>query len=524
MRGIFARRARLPRTAVLASILLALPGCRPAEREQPAQTEPAATSAAAPAATPAPAAKCGLIEGKTCAPVQAASFSSTIPPDICNPQQVGWTPNQQGFDVLSWQTFIALAWPADLAKGRGVADTSKRPGAVDAGGNPLPVVWDTYKPTWEVFRPDDPKWTLTDADWNKWGPPPPGCPSAPAGTPVILMKAKSPPQLARLAERLAQGKVGNEVNEAVGGPLVDQAGHLVRYLIHMNETEFDQIVEGNYYKPGTSTQGLVWYDNATDTQFKIGVIEVKSAWKELSDAEWNGHTYYQRQVLIYDAADPARQQPASCRLQKMGLVGLHIIHKTASAPKWFWATFEHAGNVPPASGGTGPYSFNNPACQPAVTPQQCAAAAKNLPNPDPAVACCPNLQRYQPIGPPPDAPLNMPRGPVQVTRVEPLSGASGCNAAYGQALQGTFWRNYFLVSTQWVDKNNEVQPPVDVVTPATLRNTALETYKVDWNPSHQQVSTSSCIGCHTHGVDFSFVFTADQVAAHAAAAAKAGHP
>jgi cytochrome c len=29
----------------------------------------------------------------------------------------------------------------------------------------------------------------------------------------------------------------------------------------------------------------------------------------------------------------------------MGLVGLHIVQKTPSAPQWIWATFEHTGNV-----------------------------------------------------------------------------------------------------------------------------------------------------------------------------------
>jgi hypothetical protein len=50
----------------------------------------------------------------------------------------------------------------------------------------------------------------------------------------------------------------------------------------------------------------------------------------------------------------------------------------------------------------------------------------------------------------------------------------------------------------------------------------LETYLVDRNSSIQQVSTSSCIGCHQGGVDFSYVFTTDQVAAHAAAQAGTG--
>jgi hypothetical protein len=508
--------------AIGVAALLAGMGCRPSEpkEQQAAASAPAATSA--PATQPPPS-SCGLIGLSRCAPVQKSDLSPTVPADICNPNQFGWTPNQAGFNQLSWQSFVALSWPADLRQGRGVADKSKAFGAVDASGNPLPAVWDTYKQDYEIFRPDDPSWTLTDADWNKWGPAPPGCPSAPAGTPVLRMTAKAPPALARAVTSAAKanGLLGDDVNEAFTGPLVDQAGNLVRYQIHVNQTEFDQIVDGNYYKPGAPTNKLVFYDNTTDTKYGIGVTEVKAAWKVLSDAEWNGHTYYQRQVLVYDEADPQRHTPTSCKLQRMGLVGLHIAHKTSfSDPDWVWATFEHVANVPPADApGKGPFSFNNPSCQPAVTPTQCATAAKAGPNPSPQYQCCPNLQRYKAIGPPPGDPYNMQRGPTQATRIEPLTGATGCNAAYQAALRGTVWENYFLVDTQWLDKNGEggVQKPV--ITPKNLRNTTLETYLAQWT-NNQQVSTSSCIGCHSGGVDFSYIFPSTTVNA----ARLAAHP
>jgi hypothetical protein len=90
-----------------------------------------------------------------------------------------------------------------------------------------------------------------------------------------------------------------------------------------------------------------------------------------------------------------------------------------------------------------------------VTPAQCAAAAKAGPNPDPRFQCCPNLQRWKAIGPPPDDPYNLPRTPNQAMRLDPLTGASGCDAAYQAALQGTVWQNYFLVNTQWLNKGGE---------------------------------------------------------------------
>ena len=53
----------------------------------------------------------------------------------------------------------------------------------------------------------------------------------------------------------------------------------------------------------------------------------------------------------------------TCKLQKMGLVGLHIVQKTPIRPQWVWSSFEHIDNVPEP--GTTPsigrrFSFNDP--------------------------------------------------------------------------------------------------------------------------------------------------------------------
>lgn len=511
----------LLRTTVLAIALLA--ACR-AHEEAGTTSTPAASPAPATSAAASGGTVCGLVDGKTCAPVTPASFTSTVPPDICNPNLQGWTPNQGGFDQLSWSTLVALSWPADLSKGRGVPDNSKQPGAVGPDGNPLPAVWDTWKASGEVINYGDPTWTVTTADWNKPPVPPAGCPSAPAGTPVMQMTSKALPG----TDLVLKGKLPASVNQAFSGPLVDQASNLVRYQIRMNQSEFNQIVEGNYYKPGADLSKLIFWDNTTDSEFHLGAMEVKSAWRVLSDEEWSRHRYYQRLVLAYDEADPVRHIPASCTLQKMGLVGLHVTHKTASAPDWFWATFEHVDNVPEVSGGgKGPFPFNNPSCTPAVTPAQCAAVT--APNSDPSLQCCPNLQRYQAIGPPPDDPYNLKRGPIQVTRLSPVAG-SGCNAAYDTALQGTFWQNYVLVSTQWLNQHAEAPPFTPTVTPALLRNTVIETYQTQWSKASPpvQTETSSCIGCHQAGTDFSYIFLAAQgnAALKRSASTKAGvkHP
>ena len=40
----------------------------------------------------------------------------------------------------------------------------------------------------------------------------------------------------------------------------------------------------------------------------------------------------------------------------MGLVGLHIIIRTNSAPQWVWSTFEHVANAPDAPAPPPPFA------------------------------------------------------------------------------------------------------------------------------------------------------------------------
>jgi hypothetical protein len=437
-----------------------------------------------------------------CAPDQ--TLSPTMPVDVCNPVGAGWVPSQGSFDHLAWQTFVALNWPADLSKGRGEPDDTKSIGAVDGEGNPLPVVWETYKQVYEVFQYDDPEWTVSVDDWNNQEELPPECPQEP-GTKVVQHPSKARPET-------VVDDLGDEVNEAFHGPLVDQNGNLVRYEIRLNRAEFNQIVEGDYYKVGADTTGLIFIDSETDPAGE-GAIEVKAAWKVLTDEEWDSGRFYGREIYVYN--DAINDTPASCTLTRMGLVGLHIIRKTSRAPDWFWGTWEHVDNVPDPGVGAEEgksYSFYNADCEPLVTPAICAAGDVTMDPSNPDYQCCPNLQRYPSIGEGGDS-YDRERGPIQVTRLEALTGANDCNAAYAKALEGTVWENYVMVSTQWT-MMQDGPPFMKTITPTYLRNTTLETYMVSYegDPPVQQ-NTSSCIGCHSGGVDNSYIFVAAQNAA-----------
>ena len=100
---------------------------------------------------------------------------------------------------------------------------------------------------------------------------------------------------------------------------------------------------------------------------------VKAAWKIL-DGNDDFNRFHRVSAYVFDAAGGAfGQEPTvveSCRVETLGLVGFHIVHRTESAPQWVWSTFEHVDNAPwyyDFASGTpaGTYSFFEPASCPA---------------------------------------------------------------------------------------------------------------------------------------------------------------
>lgn len=169
--------------------------------------------------------------------------------------------------------------------------------------------------------------------------------------------------------------------------------------------------------------------------------------------------------------------PESCNAQKVGLVGLHIVHKTEGAPQWVWSTFEHVRNVPekttPMNERKGPYLFYD-------------AQASNRPvNEPPAQPWDPSKKAI----------------PSQIVREIPVTAATQqLNAQWQGALKGTVWANYHLISTQWpTDPADDCQVPsptnpLGTPAPNFLANATLETYNQGTTPQ----ASSSCMECHNN--------------------------
>lgn len=409
-------------------------------------------------------------------------------------------PTQGNLDLYSWLTFVALNWPASTT-----TCTANVNQSILSGQGP--VVWETYLADSDVF-------VKPPAKPSAW------CPQTTAAARSPLLAGLAAP-LQRLVQRKAVRKiivrqskaaaslVSNlpGIEEAVGGVLTDQSGRFVRYEITMNKDEYGYLTDPKnnlWYKAGQdSFTSTISFPKGPSTYGSVGAIEIKAAWKVLTATEIASKRFYMSSAIVFnnDSGSPSPgKNPVT-----LGLVGLHIIHKTQQQPTWIWSTFEHVDNLrpPPGSAFGRKASFTNPDCPPATCPPNVQTAAK------PYTELSPTGQ-----------PLNK---PVQVVRLNPAndSSADTLNKTFRSLLQGSVWANYQLITTQWVGEDGTLPKP------GFMANAVLETFiqgptpptdgpnpfpSPNYNPFAPGV-TSSCLKCHSVATtasgkakgDFSFI-------------------
>jgi hypothetical protein len=114
------------------------------------------------------------------------------------------------------------------------------------------------------------------------------------------------------------------------------------------------------------THKTVDLPSGADTQDASGAFEVKLAWKIFEAGD--DPARYLSMPAVVAAAVNGKQVDKNVRV---GLVGMHIAHKSKSSPQWIWSTFEQVDNLdvnPVAHPKLRP-SFFDPSC-PACVPNQ----------------------------------------------------------------------------------------------------------------------------------------------------------
>lgn len=422
----------------------------------------------------------------------AATVSGNVPLAVTLPDG-NVTPEQARpfFDYFSWESFIALNWPA-AAGARGVPNQPNNPDAFLKAAPGTPIVWGTYKDSFELFGQKDRRPTPWESSEIPINP----CPNGQPGQKNLIFMTKGDSPLM-------------QTTQAFSYPLIDQRSNYTYYDIRYDQAQYNFIrgQDGDPTSWDYLLKNLAPKENQTvplqmptsTPPNTLGAIMVKAAWRIKTDRDDPGR-FYTTTAQIFNP------QTQMCSQTAVLLVGLHIAHKVSPFTAWVWSTFEQLDNVPPDADIT-----------PRPTPPPNGYSYNNGTDNPPTVGG----YKYKPPLPS-SRPAPSP-SPVQVTRVNPIpntpQGAStrDINAFFQQLLQGTVWQYYQLVITQWPSnpglanfvlmENGGIYPrDACAAFPANgATNTTMETYFQTPNDA-AGAGGNSCMSCHYRAgkADFSW--------------------
>jgi hypothetical protein len=373
---------------------------------------------------------------------------------------------QREFDLYSWQMFLALNWPTDDK------------------GQAAPKFTDTAfgAPHWTL-------WHNSASIYQTDGSTPAAC-IQPGFRALALTRDLSKPVSRGLAAFSTQATAGtsprttrflgvisavgelnvsklSEISQAFSGPLIDQNGQFVYYEIMIDPNEVGYLCDNKLYNINgqvafSGAGGHVLMPSGTPQTDWSGSFELKLAWKILGPHDDASRFYTQAAVVMDQGPDG---KPVERRVT-VGLVGMHIGHKSESSPQWIWSTFEQVDNI-----------AVDQVAHPTVNP---SFADLNCP------LCTINVQ------PQPNAGGVYPRIPTQVWRSIPIPPDKVALNSQAQAVLaklGSVFQYYQLIDTQWPTSPgaapaNPNGPLPDAVankpggdpTPVFLTNVTMETY------------------------------------------------
>ena len=261
---------------------------------------------------------------------------------------------------------------------------------------------------------------------------------------------------------MSHSQVGGNIND----PLIDQNGNKVYYGISMNDVSYCTLKKISRHAH-ESDFPIPTFPAGEDEEFILpGATELKFAWKVLVPGRDDPGRFITMMVNVPNENDLSNRDqdcdshPEKCSwtAKTVGLIGLHIVHKSKEHMEWIWSTFEQIDNDPDeriAKSGLGlinRYSFYG------------------------------NGSRY----------VHNALAPTELTRTQEIApDTAQLNAEARRLLRKkkSVLQYYQLVGTQYDPCNYDVKSDaVRYAVPQVLRNTVIEPY-IPQN--------SSCMGCHS---------------------------
>lgn len=350
----------------------------------------------------------GAVEEEAVAPQQGITVSPNVPADL--------PPNANLADaaVFAWQEFIALNWPAVPQNGgmgqRDTPDTSKDFGDPTYTG---PLVWHTFRNKVEIFpgTGQPPGFSAGPAADFGYDSLPvfnyaSAVPANPATTP-------GPTPWVNVDENSEIGQDGMFAG-VVQLDSVGCSGQQILFLAKANRTEYVYAARNNFYGADTAHQDSIFTATAAYVaanhadpppgsasataapdslvSFPNGTIELKSAWRALNPSEKASGRFYQTRVRYYCTSGGQ----TTFVDDTLGLVALHIIHKTPSAPYFVYATFEQVDNLLTADGQPVEDSVGNLIANQNLDPTEANITSQNATQPTGGSYQASNLQVLSP--------------------------------------------------------------------------------------------------------------------------------
>ena len=400
---------------------------------------------------------------------------------------------QREFDLYSWQMFVALNWPTDNA------------------GKAAPKITDTGfgAPRWTL-------WHNSSAIFQADGATPAACGLKTGERTLVLRRdlskpvsrglkafsaqatANADPRLTRfLGVISAVGELNasnlGDIQQAFSGPLIDQNGEFVYYEIVIDPNEVGYLCANRLYNINgqvafTQGGGKVGMPFGTPDKDWSGSTELKFAWRILKEGKDDFSRFYTTPAVVIDQGPDGGQVE---RKVTVGMVGMHIGHKSSTSPQWIWSTFEQVDNldVDPVA---------HPKLSPSFVDTNCPSCAVN--------------QLPQKVG------GVYPRIPTQAWRAIPIPGDKVALNAQAQAAlkkMGSVWQYYQLIDTQWPTDPGAApsawdgglpdavtNKPGGRPTPTFLTNITMETYFQKGNhPACKSEETPDSFPCPTGAVE-----------------------
>ncbi|HEX5724881.1 MAG TPA: hypothetical protein VFX98_05415, partial [Longimicrobiaceae bacterium] len=388
--------------------------------------------------------------------------------------------------AFAWREFIALNWPA--VPQTGAPETRDKPDTTQNFGSSTytgPLVWHTFRAKVEIFPPAGsvPNGYVYDParDYGYDAPP-----QYTYGVPVTPFSSSQGSDAVPWINLDENDEIGQDAMFAGNANGLAFPGTLILFMAKANRAEYVYVAQNNFFdtaqaNPAFRASAAYVRANrasppaggAEAASLPFGTIEIKAAWRRLTPAEVASGRFYRAPVRFYRQA--ASGSGTAFVDDTLGLIALHIIHKTPSRPHFVFATFEQADNLLDAQGDTVedvygnvyPQYQNVPPTDPMLTP-----TAAQMPSADTGYTPT-NVQSISPLtaASVPGSRLYyinsstrgfgyLPQGPISVNRrlhsippaiVQANQNAQAAIAAYNQqnGIASSPWQFYKLVNVQY---------------------------------------------------------------------------